>query len=73
LSSGTEHPRINVTDILNLRVPLPNLETQEKIIIDIKEMEDENNKRISEIKALRKKIDTSINEVLKELSDMINV
>lgn len=73
LSSGNEHPRINVTDILNLKVPLPNLNIQEKIISEIKELEDSNNRRINEIKALRNKIDTSINDVLTELSDVANV
>lgn len=67
LMSGKEHPRIISIDILNIRVPLPDPEVQQKIVEEISKREAEAQKAREEIKKLRASIDETI---LKELEKL---
>ena len=67
LMSGKEHPRITSIDILNIKVPLPGPEVQQKIVEEISKREAKAQKAREEIKKLRASIDETI---LKELEKL---
>jgi len=69
LMSGKEHPRITSTDILNIKVPIPEYETQEQIVKEIQDREVQSEKARGKIKNLRKQIDDIISEELSNLSN----
>jgi restriction endonuclease S subunit len=60
LMYGKEHPRIHPLDLLNIKAPCPDLETQDKLIEEIKAQEDKNNELKNQIGKLRKEIDEII-------------
>ncbi|MBA4312215.1 MAG: restriction endonuclease subunit S [Chlorobiaceae bacterium] len=64
LMSGKEHPRINSIDILNIKVPLPDIKTQRAIVKEIKKREAKSQKAREIIKKLREQIDKLILEAL---------
>lgn len=64
LVSGNEHPRINVVDILNMKVPMPEYDIQLKIVEEILHRENQTYELKKEILTLREKIDQIIlNEI----------
>ena len=64
LMYGKRHPRIHPLDILNIKVPCPDLDIQDKIIKEIKTQEDKNNKLRNQIEKLRTEIDEIIWETI---------
>ncbi|EDK34948.1 restriction endonuclease subunit S [Clostridium kluyveri] len=64
LMSGKEHPRINISDILNIRIPLPKLTIQHNIVKEILQRELKSAKILKEIKVIREKIDNIILDTL---------
>ena len=69
LMYGKEHPRIHPLDLLNIKVPCPNPDVQDKIINEIKEQEDKNNVLRNQIEELTKQIDEVIWKTITEHSD----
>lgn len=65
LMYGKEHPRIDIRDILAIKISLPDLETQQKIISEIRQREEKSNQYREQIKRLREEIDNLIYQVLK--------
>jgi len=59
------HPRIHISDLLNIKIPLPDLEIQQKIVSEIQLREEESNHYKEQIKKLRKEIDDLIHQLLK--------
>ncbi|MCG2717570.1 MAG: restriction endonuclease subunit S, partial [Nanoarchaeota archaeon] len=64
LMYGKEHPRIHPLDIVNIKIPLPDLETQKKIVDEIQRQEIINEEAKQRIKGLRDKINKIIFEKL---------
>jgi len=60
LMYGKRHPRIHPLDLLNIKVPCPDLDVQDKIIKEIKAQEGKNNEIINQIEELRTEIDEII-------------
>lgn len=65
LMSGKEHPRINAADILNIRIPLPRKEVQQRIVDEVSARESKSQKARQQIYHLRSCVDDLINEELK--------
>lgn len=59
------HPRIHIKDLLAIKIPLPDLRIQQKIVSEIQEREEKNNQYKEQIKKLREEIDNLIFETLK--------
>ncbi len=57
---GKEHPRIHPLDLLNIRIPLPDLDTQRKIVTDIQKQQKINEKAKERIAEYRRRIDDLI-------------
>lgn len=57
LMYGKRHPRIYILDLLNIRVPCPDLSIQKKIVEEISEAEERNFQAQERIKRLRKDIE----------------
>ncbi len=68
LMYGKEHPRIHPLDLLNIKIPLPNLEIQNQIISDIQKQEKINDEAKQKLNEYRKSIDNSILEYLANLN-----
>jgi restriction endonuclease S subunit len=62
---GKEHPRIDIRDLLAIKIPLPDLEAQQKIVSEIQQREEKSNQYKEEIKKLREDIDNLIYQSLK--------
>jgi type I restriction enzyme S subunit len=60
LMYGKEHPRIDIKDLLGIKMPIPSLEIQQKIVSEIQQREEISNQYKEEIKKLREKIDNLI-------------
>ncbi len=60
LMYGKEHPRIHPLDVLNIKVPCPDLDIQDKITKEIKSQVDKNTEMKSQIEKLRLEIDEII-------------
>jgi len=60
LMYGKEHPRIDIKDLLGIKIPIPSLEIQQKIVSEIQQREEISNQYKEEIKKLREKIDNLI-------------
>lgn len=56
LMYGKRHPRIHPLDLLNIKIPCPDKETQQKIVAEIQDQEKINNTAQAKIKALREEI-----------------
>ncbi len=65
LMYGKEHPRIDIRDLLAIKIPLPDLEIQHRIISEIQQREEKSNQYKEQIKKLREEIDNLIYESLK--------
>lgn len=66
LMYGKRHPRLHPLDLLNIRVPLPDLEIQKEIVNGIKEKEKINDTAQGKIETLREEIDEIIWATLTE-------
>jgi restriction endonuclease S subunit len=66
LMHGKEHPRIHPLDIINIKIPLPSLEIQKKIVNEIQKQEKINEKAKKRINELREEINKTIFEILKD-------
>jgi restriction endonuclease S subunit len=66
LMYGKEHPRIDIRDLLAIKIPLPDLEAQQKIVSEIQQREEKSNQYKEEIKKLREEIDNLIYKTLKQ-------
>ncbi len=64
LMSGKRHPRIYHLDFLNIRIPLPDIKIQRKIVKEIKNRELKSQNARERIKKLREQIDRLILEAL---------
>jgi restriction endonuclease S subunit len=64
LMYGKRHPRIHPNDLLNIKVPIPDIKIQEKIVEEIKIEETKSFEYRKEIKRLRKQIDKVIYEAI---------
>ncbi|MCK4476156.1 MAG: restriction endonuclease subunit S [Methanophagales archaeon] len=64
LMYGKRHPRIHPLDLLNIKVPCPDLDVQDKITKEIKTQEDKNNELRNQIEKLRTEIDEIIWETI---------
>lgn len=64
LMSGKEHPRIHPSDLLNIKVPVPDIRIQEKIVEEIKVEETKSFEYRQGIKRLRAEIDKVIYEAI---------
>jgi len=62
---GKRHPRIHIKDLLAIKIPLPNLEIQKKIVSEIQQREEKSNRYKEQIKKLREEIDDLIYQSLK--------
>ena len=62
---GKEHFRIYVKDLLAIKIPLPDLEIQQKIVSEIQQREEKSNQYKEQIKKLREEIDDLIYYSLK--------
>lgn len=67
LMSGKRHPRIHHLDLLNIKVPLPSLPLQEKIVKEIHDLEKISQDARDEIKRLRQQIDDLITDELSKI------
>lgn len=65
LMSGKEHPRIHPSDLLNMKIPIPDIKIQEKVVEEIKAEESKSFEHRQEIKRLRSQIDEVIYEAIK--------
>jgi len=65
LMHGKEHPRIHPLDIINIKVPLPDLEIQKRIVNEMQKQEKINEEAEKRINELRKKINKIIFNVFK--------
>lgn len=65
LMYGKRHPRIHPSDLLNIKVPVPDIGIQEKIVEEIKTEESKSFEYRQEIKRLRAEIDKLIYEAIK--------
>jgi len=61
---GKRHPRIHLKDLLSIKIPLPDLKTQQKIVSEIQRREEKSNQYKEEIKKLREEIDELIYQTL---------
>ena len=73
LMYGKEHPRIHSLDLLNIKIPLPDLDTQEKIISEIQKLEKINEEAKQKLKEYRKQINDLIFEYLTDEGETKNV
>jgi restriction endonuclease S subunit len=62
---GKRHPRIHIKDLLSIKIPLPDLEIQQKIVSEIQQREEKSNQYKEQIKKLREEIDDLIYYSLK--------
>jgi len=62
---GKRHPRLHTKDLLAVRIPLPDLEIQQKIVSEIQQREEKSNQYKEQIKKLREEIDDLIYYSLK--------
>jgi len=64
LSKGTGVPGLNRNDVYNLKIPLPSIEEQEKLVIEIEKLEKEINQLKEENERTKKEIEKIIKESL---------
>lgn len=57
---GKRHPRMHIKDLLSIKIPLPNLKIQQKIVSEIQQREEKSNQYKEQIKKLRDEIDALI-------------
>lgn len=62
---GKRHPRIHIKDLLAMKIPLPDLKTQQKIVSEIQQREEKSIQYKEQIKKLREEIDNLIYQTLK--------
>jgi len=62
LMYGKEHPRIHLLDLLDIKVPCPDLDTQKKVVSEIEEQEKINEEAKGKIEKLREDINKIIFE-----------
>jgi len=62
---GKRHPRIHIKDLLSIKIPLPDLEIQQKIVSEIQQREEKSNQYKEQIKKLREEIDNLIYQTLR--------
>jgi hypothetical protein len=62
---GKRHPRIDIRDLLAIKIPLPDLEIQQKIVSEIQQREEKSNQYKEQINKLREEIDDLIYQTLK--------
>jgi len=62
---GKRHPRIHLKDLLAIKIPLPDLKIQQKIVSDIQQREEKSNQYKEQIKKLREEIDDLIYQRLR--------
>ena len=60
LMSGKQHPRINVSDLLNIRIPIPEKSIQNKIVSEI----EKNEKILQDVKGKINNLRTEINTII---------
>lgn len=65
LMYGKEHPRNHPLDIINIKIPLPDLETQEKIVSEIQKQEKINEEAEQKINEIRDEINNIIFNTIK--------
>jgi len=63
---GKRHPRLHIKDLLSIKIPLPDIEIQKKIVSEIQQREEKSNQYKEEIKKLREEIDNLIYKTLKQ-------
>ena len=76
LQKGNAQPHVYIDDIKKIKIPLPPLDIQQKIVDEIKKIEKRNNKNKSIIEENKTKIDKIINQVKsnkKKLSTVIDI
>jgi len=61
---GKRHPRIHLKDLLAIKIPLPDLKIQQKIVSEIQQREEKSNQYREQIKKLREEIDNLIYQSL---------
>jgi restriction endonuclease S subunit len=66
LMHGKEHPRIHFLDLLNIKVPLPDLDIQREIISEIQLQEEINEDANQKINELREEINNILFDALTE-------
>ena len=64
LMYGKRHPRIHPNDLLNIKIPIPDIKIQEKIVEEIKAEESKSFEHRQEIKRLREGIDKIIYDAI---------
>jgi hypothetical protein len=57
---GKEHPRIDIRDLLAIKIPLPDLKIQNQIVSEIQQREEKSNQYKKQIKKLREEIENLI-------------
>jgi len=62
---GKRHPRLHTKDLLAVRIPLPDLGIQQKIVFEIQQREEKSNQYKEQIKKSREKIHDLIHRLLK--------
>lgn len=62
---GKRHPRIHIKDLLSIKIPLPSLKIQRKIVSEVQQREEKSNQYKEQVKKLREEIDSLIYENLK--------
>lgn len=68
LMGGKEHPRIQLLDFLNIKVPLPNRKIQDEIVTEIKEQYEQSMVIQTEIEQLKKEINSILQEELERIA-----
>jgi len=66
LMYGKRHPRIHILDLLNIKVPCPDLSIQRKIVNEISEIENKNLEAKQKINNLRNKIEDILIQTIKK-------
>jgi type I restriction enzyme S subunit len=61
---GKRHPRLHIRDLLAIKIPLPDLEIQQKIVSEIQQREEKSNQYKEQIKKLREEINELIYKTL---------
>lgn len=69
LMSGKRHPRIHSLDFLNIRVPLPSKNLQEKIVAEIQKLELQSEKARNKIRKIRGDINKMFYNELEKLKN----
>ena len=57
---GKEHPRIDIRDLLAIKVPLPDLQIQNEICCEIQQREKKSYQHIQQINKLREDIENLV-------------